>query len=134
MTTGRKPKPTALRLLAGNPGKRPVNAQEPDTGAADLTPPAELTVAARKHWRRLAPMLALSGVLKQSDRDVLALYCEGYAQHVANVHAGTFNATLSGQLRQLLGELGMTPSARARIVADVPVDPAAGKARFFSVK
>lgn len=28
-TRGRKPKPTALKLLEGNPGKRPINANEP---------------------------------------------------------------------------------------------------------
>ena len=27
--TGRKPKPTALKRLEGNPGKRPLNAMEP---------------------------------------------------------------------------------------------------------
>ena len=26
---GRKPKPTALKLLEGNPGKRPINEHEP---------------------------------------------------------------------------------------------------------
>ena len=33
-----RPKPTALKLLAGNPGKRPINANEPDAGDLDLTP------------------------------------------------------------------------------------------------
>ncbi|HZK10243.1 MAG TPA: phage terminase small subunit P27 family, partial [Clostridia bacterium] len=28
-TRGRKPKPTALKVLEGNPGKRPLNKNEP---------------------------------------------------------------------------------------------------------
>ena len=28
-TRGRKPKPTALKMLEGNPGKRPLNEYEP---------------------------------------------------------------------------------------------------------
>ena len=28
-TRGRKPKPTALKVLEGNPGKRPLNENEP---------------------------------------------------------------------------------------------------------
>lgn len=125
------PKPTALRVLAGNPGKRPLNDREPDAGAIDLAPPKELSKEARPHWKRIAPMLAQSGVLKQSDRDLLTMYCEGYAHFRADLAAGKMNVSLMAQLRQILGEMGMTPAARTRIVVDKPKDKPDGKARFF---
>lgn len=129
---GDKPKPTALKLLAGNPGKRALNDREPDSGALDLTPPAELSAEAVTHWNRLVPMLAKTGVLKQSDRDILTLFCEAYVAHLAAVRAGKINVGLLGQLRQMLGEMGMTPATRSRIIADKPQGDAK-EDRYFGV-
>ena len=131
MKTGRPPKPTALKIIAGNPGKRPINALEPNAGDIDTKPPADLSEAATAHWERLAPMLAKSGVLKQSDRDLLFVYCESYAVWLDSVRDGKINVSLLAQLRQMLGEMGMTPAARSRIIVDKPKDKADGKARFF---
>ena len=125
------PKPTALRLLAGNPGRRPVNTLEPDAGSFDVAPPAELSDAAVTHWHRLAPMLKTSGVLKQSDRDLLFCYCETFAEWMTSVRAGKINVPMLTQVRQMLNEMGMTPAARTRIVIDKPKEQADGKARFF---
>ena len=131
-TRGQKPKPTALRNLAGNPGKRPVNAQEPQFPDCATQAPEWLGEAARAHWERLAPMLSQAGVLKQSDRDLLATYCETFAAYVEAQRKGKgASMAMVQQLRQLMGELGMTPSARARIVADKPANPEPGKSRFF---
>lgn len=132
MMTGRPPKPTALRVLAGNPGKRPLNDREPTPGALDLTPPAELSAEAVPQWNRIAPMLAKCGVLRQTDRDILTHYCEAYVVHYANIRAGKINVGLLGQMRQMLGELGMTPSARSRIIADKPAGDEA-EAKYFGV-
>ena len=131
MKTGRPAKPTVLKLLAGNPGKRPINALEPNAGDIDTSAPDELSEAAKGHWTRLAPMLAKSGVLKQSDRDLLFCYCESYATWLDSVRAGKLNVSLLSQLRQMLGEMGMTPAARTRIIVDKPKDKEDGKARFF---
>jgi phage terminase small subunit len=90
------PKPSALRLLAGNPGKRPINTREPVTGEIDLQAPPELSEAAVAHWNRNAPMLAKSGVLKQSDRDLLAAYAEAYAAFRASIDSGKLNVPLLG--------------------------------------
>lgn len=131
MKTGRPAKPTALRVLAGNPGKPPINTREPVTGEIDTVAPAELSEAAVAHWNRLAPMLAKSGVLKQSDRDLLFVYCESYATWLDSVRAGKLNVSLLSQLRQMLGEMGMTPAARTRIIVDKTAEKEDGKARFF---
>ena len=131
MKTGRPAKPTVLKLLAGNPGKRPINALEPNAGDIDTSAPDDLSEAATGHWKRLAPMLAKSGVLKHSDRDLLVCYCESYATWLDSVRAGKLNVSLLSQLRQMLGEMGMTPAARTRIIVDKPKDKEDGKARFF---
>jgi len=46
---GRKPKPSYLKLLNGNPGKRPLNEREPQPQPEREIPPAplELSVEAR---------------------------------------------------------------------------------------
>lgn len=128
---GQKPKPIALRLLNGNAGKRPVNAQEPRLPVCASDVPEWLPDAARAHWSRLAPMLSTAGVLKASDADLLACYCATFAEYIAAVNVGKTSMGMVGQLRQLMGELGMTPSARARIVADTAPDHGQEKARFF---
>ena len=47
-TRGRKPKPTALKALEGNPGKRPLNEHEPMPPKATLRCPAWLEAEAKK--------------------------------------------------------------------------------------
>lgn len=95
-------------------------------------PPEWLSDAATAHWERLAPMMAKAGVLKESDRDLLATYCTLFTDYVALVKAGErVSMSVVGQLRQLMGELGLTPSARARIVADKAPDDGEEKSRFF---
>lgn len=130
---GQKPKPTHLRLLSGNAGKRPINALEPTYAACATDAPEWLSEAPRAHWQRLAPMLANAGVLKTSDGDLLATYCCLFSDYVEAVKAGEkVSMTVVGQLRQMMGELGMTPSARTRIVADKAPDHGQEKTRFFN--
>jgi P27 family predicted phage terminase small subunit len=77
---GPSPKPTALRVLQGNPGKLRLNPNEPKPAHApiDLKPPAWLTPAAREVWDRLAPDLRGVGLLTVVDVDVFAAYCATY--------------------------------------------------------
>jgi phage terminase small subunit len=79
-------------------------------------------------------MLTQAGVLKESDRDLLATYCTTFTEYVRTIgEDGKASSALVTTLRQLMGELGMTPSARARIVADkTPGNGAETKARFFA--
>ncbi|AER56926.1 hypothetical protein DSC_11410 [Pseudoxanthomonas spadix BD-a59] len=76
-------------------------------------------------------MLARAGVLKASDHDLLVTYCETFAAYLDAVRSGGAPMSMVGQLRQLMGELGMTPAARARITADKAPEADNGKARFF---
>ena len=79
-TRGRKPKPTALKLLEGNPGKRPLNDREPVPPKATLKCPAWLLPEAKKEWKRLAPALEAMGVLTMADLTKFEGYCQAYAR------------------------------------------------------
>ena len=50
-TRGRKPKPTALKELEGNPGKRPLNDREPKPEKKAPPCPKWLNDDAKKEWR-----------------------------------------------------------------------------------
>ena len=71
---GRKPKPTALKKLEGNPGKRPLNELEPLPQVTMLRCPNWLEPEAKKEWRRLAPVLIGAGILTGADAVPFAGY------------------------------------------------------------
>ena len=52
-TRGRKPKPTAMKELEGNPGKHPMNTSEPKPNKKAPACPKWLEPEAKKEWRRL---------------------------------------------------------------------------------
>ncbi len=76
---GPSPKPTALRVLQGNPGKLKLNPHEPQPAVAarDLPCPAWMSPEASKVWTRLRPDLPWLSVV---DVDVLAAYCSTYVR------------------------------------------------------
>src|SRR5688572_4754536 len=79
---GRKPKPSHLKLLEGNPGRRPSNPNEPQPPPAMPTCPAHLCPSAKAEWKRLARQLHVLGILTMLDRSVLAGYCQAYGRWV----------------------------------------------------
>lgn len=132
---GPAPKPTVLRLIEGNPGKRPINRNEPKPPPERPTCPRWLSPEAKREWRRVAPELEKLGLLTRVDRAALAAYCQAYArwrqaEEVLQREGLTF-ATESGYLmprpevkvaekamqiiRAFCIEFGLTPSARARM-------------------
>jgi len=81
---GRKAKPTALKLVTGNPGKRALNQNEPIPAptAAPPIPPRHLTKAAKEEWARVCRELWLLGLLSTLDTSLLAAYCDSFATWV----------------------------------------------------
>jgi len=77
---GPPPKPTHLKLLAGNPGKRRINTREPQPPKDAPRCPAWITDEAKRVWRRLVPLLKDMGILTTVDADALAGYCQTYAR------------------------------------------------------
>ena len=136
-TRGRKPKPTALKVLKGNPGKRPLNDREPVPPKATLKCPAWLLPEAKKEWKRLAPALEAMGVLTMADLTAFEGYCQAYARwkeaEAFITQHGSIFQTPSGYVQQVqqvsiaqqnlkimqsfCSEFGLTPATRARIIA-----------------
>lgn len=136
-TRGRKPKPTALKALEGNPGKRPLNEHEPVPPKGTIRCPAWLEAEAKKEWKRLAPSLEAMGVLTAVDITAFAGYCQAYArwkeaEEFISKHGSIFQ-TPSGYVQQVpqvsiaqqnlkimqsfCSEFGLTPATRSRIIA-----------------
>ena len=136
-TRGRKPKPTALKALEGNPGKRPLNEHEPVPPKAAIRCPAWLEPEAKKEWKRLAPALEAMGILTTVDISAFAGYCQAYArwkeaEEFISKHGSIFQ-TPSGYVQQVpqvsiaqqnlkimqsfCSEFGLTPATRSRIIA-----------------
>jgi P27 family predicted phage terminase small subunit len=144
---GKRPTPTALKLLRGNPSHRPLNIDEPKPKPGHLTPPTWLEGDAVVEWNRLAPILYRLGLLTEIDGQALATYCLAWARwREAETHIKRYGMVIKGkggfpiispfvavanrsmaQMKGFLVEFGMTPSARSRVAAsgdaDKPVDP-----------
>ena len=82
MKPGTKPKPTHLKLVTGNPGKRTLNRKEAKAKAAIPFPPVHLTADAVEEWNRVATDLYNLGVLSEIDRAALAAYAQAYGRWV----------------------------------------------------
>lgn len=77
---GRRPKPTALKISQGNPGKRRLNELEPTPEPGEGVPPKMLSRRARGIWKLMAPMLVKLKVLTEADHPALAFMCLQSAQ------------------------------------------------------
>lgn len=77
---GPAPKPTRLKVLQGNPGRRPLNGQEPQPKATPPRCPPWLDDAAKAKWKALVPELSRLGILTIVDGDALAAYCQAWAE------------------------------------------------------
>ena len=137
-TRGRKPTPTAIKELEGNPGKRPLNQNEPKPEKKAPPCPKWLEPEAKKEWRRLAKQMEAIGILTEVDMAAFAGYCQAYArwkeaEEFITQH-GTIVKTPSGYWAQVpqvsiaqtylkimirfAEQFGLTPASRSRIVAD----------------
>ena len=79
---GRKPIPTVLKIMRGNPGHRPLNAQEPIYPSAVPKPPKHLGIEARKEWRRITRLLNSVGLIAEVDLVTLTGYCTAWGRLV----------------------------------------------------
>lgn len=79
---GRKAKPSALRAIDGNAGRRPVNKNEfrPVAEAPDC--PRHLKGEAKKEWTRVCAELAAYQMISAVDRGALAMLCTQWGRYV----------------------------------------------------
>lgn len=132
---GRKPKPTPLKLLEGNPGKRPLPQGEVRPPSKAPRCPPWLEEDAKKEWKRMGKILEGMGLLTDMDMTAFAGYCQAYArwkeaEEFLSKH-GSIIKTPNGYLQQVpqvsisqtnlkimlkfCEQFGLTPSARTRL-------------------
>ncbi len=80
MRKGRKPKPSALKIAAGNPGKRKINKRERPRGGGAPTCPSWMDGEAKAEWRRVVPILIAQRVTSSVERASLAMYCMAWSR------------------------------------------------------
>ncbi len=134
---GRRPKPTKLKLLQGNPGHRPLNTNEPEYKVEIPKPPKHLNKVALQEWKRVSKVLFEQGLLTTVDMAGLAAYCQSFSRWAAaetqlekegltdtTTNGNTIQNTLVGianqameHMRKHLIEFGMTPSSRSKVTA-----------------
>jgi len=138
---GRRPKPTALKILEGTqkgPAKR-----EPSLPAGVPPMPERLKVdqIAVDKWQELAGILTSMGVLTLGDGEALATLCEVHSAEQACLlqlraggavmhtdlggvkpnPAGPLYRSLVSQKASLLSEFGLTPSSRTKLATKAEV-------------
>jgi P27 family predicted phage terminase small subunit len=138
MTKGRKPIPTTLKVLCGNPGNQKLPKNEPIPPTTDyIEPPTYLDEYALEEWQDVAPGLQAMGVLYAIDRQVFSAYCVAVSRFRKaeeeikrlNEHEEDdgylkqnrlFNISAKAALDMVryAAEFGLTASARARLGVD----------------
>ncbi len=74
--SGRRPQPTALKMLRGNPSKVKPNQLEPQPPQGDVNPPKGLSRMAKAVWNELAPVCLAMGTLTVADVRPFGRLCE----------------------------------------------------------
>jgi len=146
---GRKPEPTHLKLLKGNPGKRAINHNEPNPPSEEPSMPEELDADGRKHWKFLVEKQSEMGTLAACHKGIMFAACLAYS--VAVKSARKFNEfdglvvlrennpkgvtrliknpivsqmmEAAGNLARFEAQPGLDPTSRTKIQVDKKGDP-----------
>lgn len=132
---GRKPKPTALKRLQGNAGKRKLKDIPQFGELQNVEPPEWLTPLAVKMWQTVMPELLSIKVLTIADIHNVEAFCMAYARwreaedilterglvietpmgSLIKNPAATIVAEAKKQMVQFGSLLGLDPSSRERL-------------------
>jgi P27 family predicted phage terminase small subunit len=137
---GKRPEPTKLKILRGNPGCRPINKAEPQPPADGVVMPSHLGEVAAGKWSELLPLLQAVKVMTRADIEALARYCDTYewwlatraklkkegdtypilndkgeVKYIAQRPEVSIANKLATQLRQLESDFGLSPAARTSL-------------------
>ena len=147
--SGRRPEPTALTVLRGNPSRKKLNVNEAVPPHGPVTKPVWLSEGGGTVWDRIAPVCEAMGTLTTADVETFASLCElqwSFQQTAASKDGRQlFRLERDGKeddapmkivvdgvlrveretataLRPYYDYFGMTPSSRARISVPKPKD------------
>lgn len=142
MTRGRKNKPTPLKKLEGNPGKRALNNKEPKPDVVIPDCPSHLQGEALKEWDRITKELYALGILAEVDKAALVMYCIAWGDYlyarrmvdeegdvITSIKGGKYQNPWVGiknsaadRVLRIASEFGMTPASRARVKVEAPTE------------
>jgi P27 family predicted phage terminase small subunit len=154
---GPKPTPTKLKILRGNPGRRPTNKSEPQPATDGVVMPPHLGEVAAAKWGEVLPLLQSVKVMTRADIEALARYCDTYewwlatrarlkkegdtypilndkgdVKYIAQRPEVSIAHKLAVQLRQLEQDFGLNPSARTGLHVEEPKQENEDDARMFA--
>lgn len=135
-----QPIPTALKLITGNRGKRPLNQDEPKPKRVIPKAPLTLSKVGKKAWAEFTRLLDDMDILTEADATGVERMCEAYArvlecQDAMNKYglileyidpntgdimlkanpAAAALAKAEMLLKAYLAEFGLTPSSRSKV-------------------
>jgi P27 family predicted phage terminase small subunit len=136
---GRKRKPTALKLVRGNPGKRALPKDEPKIDPAVPMCPKHLNATERKLWAEIGRELCAAGVLTRVDAGVFEVYVTALATMrrvkpdieeelvwggpnggpIQNPYLAIYNKAKE-HVMKAGAELGLSPASRSRVSVKKP--------------
>lgn len=133
---GRKPKPRALKIVEGNPSKRPIE-DEVNFTRGEPAKPEDLSEDASWLWDQIIEQMRGVGLLKPLDAPSLEILCETYARWkeaakmrkeksiLSNNSQGLVSAPWIGieeragkEFRAWCAEYGLTPAAERNLAPD----------------
>lgn len=151
---GRRPKPTALKILQGNPGHRRLNPREPKPSPGIPVSLIALSTKSQATYAALAAQLEAMGVLTIADGSALELLADVLTEYraardVVQTKGATYSCRTknNGQMTRIrpevriaesamkralamLTEFGLTPAARTKVTA-APTDEDLEQKRMF---
>ena len=137
---GRKPTPTHLKIVSGNPGRRALNENEPMPAGDLVEPPADLSDSERAIWKSAIDN-APQGLLRKLDGHLLRLWVEAWdtrtkAREKVKEYGSVVKSPTQGVpmkspyqcivdqqtaiIKNLTSELGFSPTSRSRITLAGP--------------
>lgn len=139
MARGRPPKPTSQKKLAGNPGKRALNENEPEYQALQNVDPPEWIKEyehAVQYWEWYCPLLCAEQILTAVDLHNLECFCMAYQRmREAEREVSALGIVVEGsqggyvknpaltavneakrQITSFGALLGLDPSSRSRLI------------------
>ena len=143
---GAKPKPSHLKVIAGNPGRRPLNKREPKPSGDLKAAPDWMTAQQIKIWEE-AIRTAPKGLLKELDESILSVWVIARDMHqeasseiarsglmtttpkTGDSIQSPYVAVVNRQaliMMKAAAEMGFTPSSRSRVAIDDAGEAASG--------
>lgn len=133
-------KPTALKLLAGNPGGHKINKREPKPELKIPDPPRGMTEGALRFWPEVTQLIDKMKITTEQDKYALSQLCEAFADQEAarlslSLAGGSVIESVSKdggiryyprpevkilsdldrRIKMYLIEFGLTPASRQRV-------------------